>query len=162
MIVSNYLKFLMAGLIIVEDFFCSAGGQTIKHIKFLDCPIDNYRSMDTLHKDTLKNMYAYYLINKTKIQSVNFQEIESFLNTDSFIQNEINKKYAELSLTFYLESDNTRALVKSDSTKYLSFCNDDIVVEYVWSYGSPSDTLHYDNGVIKGSEEIILKEPGNP
>ena len=66
------------------------------------------------------------------------------------------EKYARLDIYFYKRSECTEAVMKMKTSRHLDLCEKDILVEYLWKEGAIWDTLHYQNGVIKGSEDIRL------
>lgn len=136
---------------------CSRKSQEIVHLNFLDNLDTTYNIMDTSHKRPKSDMAAYFIINQDNLKCIDYNGIERFIQTDTFVQNQIKKDYARLSLLFYLSSKNTDLLIEKRSSKFLSFANDDIVIEYLWSDGKPHDTLYYENGEIKGAEKIKLK-----
>jgi len=148
--------FSISGTTLLMAFFsCSVKSQKITHLDFLDIEGKTYKIMDSTHKNPINDMSMYFLVNRTELKNIDFGLIEKFISTDSFIQNKI-QRFSEVSITVYKESKNTKYLIKSKSSKYLSLCNDDIVVEYLWADGKPSDTLYYENGQINGSEKIRL------
>jgi hypothetical protein len=56
----------------------------------------------------------------------------------------------------YKKSVDTEILMKERSSKFLDFCNDDIVVEYHWIEGRLREPFYYHDGLIEGAEDIQL------
>lgn len=89
---------------------------------------------------------------------MNDSVFDNFIKNDKFIQSEVYNGYYRLNVTFYKKSKLTEELLKMRSSKYLDYCENDIVVEYQWLKGEPSKhPMHYKNGVIEGSEKINLE-----
>jgi hypothetical protein len=151
-------SFLFASVIIWNTFpSCSCKKNKIIHLDFLDNLGITYNIMDTEHKKPLNDMAAYFVINQSKLKCIDFKNLEEFISTDTFIQKQIRKNYAEMSLYFYRKSKATDLLIENKSRKFLTLSNNALVAEYLWSNGKPYDTLYYENGKIKGSEKIKLK-----
>jgi hypothetical protein len=113
--------------------------------------------MDTLKTNPFDTRYIYFVIDERNIDCINYEQLGDYLRNDTMIQKQIAEKYAELGTVFFKKSINTDNLTKYKSKKMLGLCNDDKVVEFIWTHGVLSDTFYYKNGRIKGSESIQLK-----
>lgn len=100
----------------------------------------------------------FFLVNETNPKCYAPAAIHRFIDTNQFIKGEIAKHYHELRIHFYHRGDGTNALIKSRSTKELTLFDKDIISEYVWRDGQPRDTLSYENGQVKGAENIQLED----
>jgi hypothetical protein len=126
------LFFSIETTFILCNCLCDCKNKKIIHLDFLDRYAETYYIMDTNHTIPLKDVAFYFLVNQTNLKCINFKTLEKFINTDSFIQKNILENYPQLTLTLYRESKNTDELIKFKSTKALAYCNNDIVVEYLW------------------------------
>ena len=138
---------------------CNNGPVKIIYMEFLDGSGETYYSMDTLHKEPFKTMTLYFLVDKkSEINEKDYKQIEKFVSSDSLVQSQINKKYFELTASFYKSSDNTDRLLRFKSKKELVLCGNDLSVEYQWSNGKGYDTTYYEDGQMRGAEKIQLHD----
>lgn len=147
----------LAGLIFVSiSCNCNKNPKVI-HMSYFDVLDTAYNIMDTAHLNPFKDKTLYYLVNEKEVKCLDDPFYLGYLEKDSSCQRAIGNKYHSLSVFFYKRSENTDQLIKTKLTKYLSFCNEDIIAEYAWTYGMQRDIFHYHNGKIEGSEKIIVK-----
>ena len=127
----------------------------ITYMDFLSYSDSVYFVYDTARENPIKSVHLYYLLGQANVNSVDLRQIEQFVSTDSLIQKQKNRS-GKLSVMFYKTSQNTRNLVRIRTHKQLTLCNNDIIVEYLWEDGKQDNTYYYDEGKIKGSENIKL------
>jgi hypothetical protein len=119
----------------------------------------NDPSKDIEHKTPnriFQEKTLYFIVNEKNPKLISDSMIHHFIKNDEFIQNEIYNVYNKLRIVFYKRSERTDQMLKQKSSVFLPYCNEDILYEYGWENGKPSDTLYFENGVIKGSENIHL------
>lgn len=103
------------------------------------------------------NCELFFLVNETNPKYYADSVIERFIDTSQLIKEASEKHYDELRLLFYHRSSNTDELLKTKSTKYLPYCDNDMISEYAWRQGRPETTLFYDHGRPRG-EKIKLED----
>jgi hypothetical protein len=129
----------------------------IIHIVFCDFLNDVSNESDRAHGKISQEKSLHYLIAATSSACWKDSILLSFIKNDDFIQKEMNKKYYRLTITFYKKSRDTEALMKMRSSRFLDYCEKDIVVEYEWIEGKMLDhPFYYKNGIIEGAEDIQL------
>lgn len=136
---------------------CKCAGPKIIHADF--CDVLNDLSKDVDHKPPdrkFQEKTLYFIVNKDKFQSSTDSIINNFIRNDEFVQKELFNGYDRLTMIFYKESKVTGEMMKQRSSAYLPYCENDIISEYGWKNGRPSDTLYFENGMIKGAENIQL------
>jgi hypothetical protein len=52
-------------------------------------------------------------------------------------------------MIFYKKSENTNRLIQTKLIKNLSYCDDDMIIEYIWNYGIQTNVIHYENGKVE-------------
>ena len=146
-------------LVLAAVFSCSHRNPEIIHMDFLDLvsiqlPSYSYEKIDS----SLINRDLYYLVNESNPKNIEDSMIWNFIKTDHFIQQEIHQNYFRLNIMFYHQSENTDIVTKHRTSRYLSDCNQDEVSEYEWNQGKFNIVWHFDNGIMRGSENIILED----
>jgi len=134
---------------------CKCSKPNIIHIDFCDFE-DSVAGRGDKAGKTLQLKSLNYIVDATHSACWADSILLPFVKTDSFIQEEMNKKYYHLTITFYKRSSDTKILMKEHSSRLLNLCNDDIVVEYQWIEGKLLEPLYYHNGVIEGAKDIQL------
>ena len=117
-------------------------------------PSYSYEKIDS----SLINRNLFYLVDESNPKNIKDSMIWNFINSDHFIQQEIHKNYFRLNIVFYHQSENTDIVVQHRSPRYLPDCNEDQFSEYEWDQGKLDDVMHFDNGVLRGAENIILED----
>jgi hypothetical protein len=152
---------LLIGIVLSGTILsCSCGNPEIIHLDFADNVnfVHPVFGSDKDKDDTSrKAVNIHFLINESSKSCYGEPVINKFIDTSRFIQQQIKNGYYDLRVTFYHKSENTDAMLKLRTNKALTLCNDDIISEYGWREGKPSDTLFYEHGQIKGSEKIKLE-----
>jgi hypothetical protein len=154
-----FIAYFVSGIIILFTSVCCTPNGTpgIIHMSYLDAMDTVYNILDTTHIHPLQDKALYFLIDWKNVSGLKDSFFIDFIHDDHFCQKEIGNKYSSLSIFFYKRSKDTDRLVKDRLKKYLSYCNDDIVVEYLWKDGIAGPILHYESGRIMGSEKIQTK-----
>jgi hypothetical protein len=130
---------------------------SIIHIDFCDFLNDVSNDWDRAHGKLSQEKSLHYFIAAASPASWRDSILLSFIRSDDFIQNEIKKKYYRLTITFYKKSKDTDALMKTRSSEFLDYCQNDIVVQYEWIEGKIlAHPLNIQDGIIKGAEDIKL------
>ena len=163
---NNYMMYRLKGLLVIlalQTQYVSCDNDCkspqIVHMDFCDFLNDVPSKWDKEHSDKiLQDKWDHFLIDNRSVACLSPLILGDFIKKDEFAQREIHNGYYRLSFTFYKKSSRTDALLKGRSSRYLDFCSDDIYVEYEWTEGKPTDTLYYQNGVIKGAEKIQIEE----
>ena len=145
--------------LVAACFSCSYRKPEIIHMDFLDQtgyqrPSYDYEKIDS----SLINKELYYLVDESNPKNIEDSMIWSFIKSDPIIQKEIAKNYFRLNIMFYHQSDNTDIVLKQRTYRNLPDCNEDEISEYEWDQGKYSSIWHYDHGVLRGSEKIILED----
>ncbi|HEV2479693.1 MAG TPA: hypothetical protein VGS79_08505 [Puia sp.] len=107
---------------------------------------------------SIKGSNVFFLVNESNPKYYADSVIDRFIDTNRFIREEIAKRYHELTVHFYHRGDYTAGLLEDRSIKALILSDKDIISEYVWRDGRPSDTLYYENGQIKDGQNIQLED----
>lgn len=123
----------------------------ITHLAFCDVIDSTYLQSDTLHLHPFQALCLTYLVNEKNTAAITDSMLSRFIQADPYICQAIAHNYPDLSIMFYKASPNTKLLANKHLTRYLSACNDDILVEFIWSNGKPSGIRHYKNGHIDNS-----------
>jgi len=100
----------------------------------------------------------YYFINQSSLNCINKNELDAVIKSDVEIQRQIKNKYHRVSVILYKMSDDVENAIKYQSHEHRPIGYNDIVAEYIWENGKLETTLHYEDGQILGSDEIILKD----
>lgn len=143
---------------------CSCTSPEVIHLDFADVlsivgPTMGERAAGNVKIDSnVRSRQLFFLINESTPKCYSETVIDGFIDSSKLVQQEIARRYYELRIMFYHRSANTDAMLKFRTDKALTLCNDDIISEYVWRNGQASDTLFYDHGRIRGSEDIKIEK----
>ena len=129
----------------------------IVHLDFCDGLNMPPVAVGQIQDTNLKSRDLSFVIDETNSKCFTNEIMKGYLDSDSFVQNEIKKKYYRLNVTFYKKSDNTDRVLEMKSSKFISDCNEDIVADYEWDKGVYSNVDYYKNGVIESAENIMIE-----
>ena|SRR5258705_12655722 len=152
-VIHIHLAFCLQSII----FSCKCPDPKIIHLDFCDHLNETNQDASLDKKTRLKSIY--FLVNENNSTCWSDKNLGDFIKNDKFIQQEIQKNYDRLRLTFYKKSSCTEEVLKNKFSRNLDYCQDDIIVEFGWDKGKLLDTFYYEKGVIKGTENIILINP---
>jgi hypothetical protein len=122
---------------------------------------DAYNDIGDRYKKSLpdssqKDVTLFYLVNESG--NVPVPMLEHFMDTDRFVQQQIQRRYYSLRISFYRKSSSTEEMLRRRTYKALTLCDDDLIADYEWDEGRPLDTIFYKNGKMKGPDKIKLEE----
>jgi len=148
---------------------CTSGSPEFIHLDFADVvyvvgPTMDERASGHFKIDSsIQSSDVFFMVNENNPKYYAKPVIEKFIDTNRFIQEAIVRHYYELRVCFYHRGDNsggdnTDELLRTRSSKLLTYFNNDIISEYVWRDGRPKDTVFYDHGVEVGAEHIQLED----
>jgi hypothetical protein len=154
----------ISGLLSVSSVFfalfhCSCNCKTpnIIHLAFCDALSIPPVAVGQIPDTNLKSRDLCFVIEETNSKCFTNAIMKSYLDSNTFVQDEIKQRYYHLNITFYKRSNNTDRVMNMGSGKFLSDCNQDIVADYEWDNGIYSNVDFYRNGVIEGAENIKIE-----
>ena len=155
----GFVLLLLLGIIIaIPNFSCHCRNPKILHLDFCDFLNDVRNEKEKANPQKIvQEKDLNFVIDETDTKCLSDSMIRNFIKNDEFIQREIQNGYYRLDITFYKKSGYTDALIKKKSSRYIDYCENDIVFEYQWVEGKFYGVYYYDKGIIKGTEQIKLE-----
>jgi hypothetical protein len=148
---------------LMAEFSCKCKPPKITHIDFCDFANDVSNEWDRLRGSRVYlEKSIHFIVEEPNRNCLRDSLFINFMRTDSFLQKELKAAYYRLELTFYMKSASTDALLESRSTKFLSYCNKDMVIEYEWLEGKLSHVSQFKNGEAVEAKDIEIKNIDKP
>jgi hypothetical protein len=150
--------FLSGAVLFISSLSCNCNKDpSIVHMDYFDIMDTVYNIYDSTHLKPFLDKSLYFLVEEKNVGCLDDSFYIKKIYSDPFCREQIENKYSSLSIVWYKKSENTDQLVKQKRSKYLSYCNDDIIVEFIWKFGVLEEKFHYQEGRIIGSKNIFVK-----